>query len=254
MARLIKVRWFDAKSILTKTQIAGLDYCLNPYVGCSHGCRYCYASFMKRITGHTERWGTFVDVKRNAPQLLEKELRTKPQGKVMISSVTDPYQPLEKKYEITRSCLKVLSGSSMAAIILTKSDLILRDLDLLKRLAAVEVGLTITTDDEKIRYIFEPFSPPLEERIQALQTLKQKGIPNYAFIGPLLPCNPRRLAEMIAEVTDQVLMDRINYPWKVRKIYASHNLLYALDERYYEETSSEVSDLLRSLGVRVSQV
>lgn len=254
MARLIKVRLFDAKSILTKTRITGLDYCLNPYVGCSHGCRYCYASFMKKITGHTERWGSFVDIKRNAPQLLEKELRRKPQGKVMISSVTDPYQPLEEKYEITRNCLKVLSGSSMAAIILTKSDLILRDLDVLRRLSSVEAGLTITTDDEKIRYIFEPFSPPLQKRIQTLRTLKQKGIPNYAFIGPLLPCNPRRLAEMIARVTDDVLIDRMNYAWKVRKIYASHNLLYGLDERYFEETSAELSDLLRSLGVRATQV
>ncbi|MGQ9603986.1 MAG: radical SAM protein [bacterium] len=254
MARPIKVGFSEAKSILTRTRIAGLDWCLNAYVGCSHGCRYCYASFMKRMTGHTEEWGKFVDLKLNAPQLLERELKRKPSGKVMISSVTDPYQPVEKKYEITRKCLSVLTNASMAVVILTKSDLIVRDIDLLKRLGSVEAGLTITTDDERIRQIFEPFSPSLDRRIEALARLKMEKIPNYAFIGPLLPCNPGRLAEIIARVTSEVLIDKINYPWKVQRIYAKYNLLHALDDRYFEEAKMELSGRLTSLGVNVKAV
>ncbi len=254
MARLIKIRSIDAKSILTKTGISGLDYCLNPYVGCSHGCKYCYASFMKKMTGHTDEWGEFVDVKRNAAVLLQRELRRKPPGKVIISSVTDPYQPLEKKYEITRQCLNLLAGSSMAVVVLTKSDLIVRDIDLLKRIGSVEAGLTITTDDERIKRIFEPFSPSIARRIDALAQLRTEGIPNYAFIGPLLPCNPLRLAEAIARVTNEVLIDRMNYSWKVYHIYKANNLLHALDDDYFEENTIKISDRLKSLGVSVTVV
>jgi DNA repair photolyase len=254
MTRLIKVRSIDAKSILTKTGISGLDYCLNPYVGCSHGCKYCYASFMRKMTGHTEEWGKFVDLKRNAAVLLERELRRKPPGKVMISSVTDPYQPLEKKYEITRQCLNLLASSSMAVVVLTKSDLIIRDIDLLKRMGSVEAGLTITTDDERVKRIFEPFSPSIARRIEALAKLRKEGIKNYAFIGPLLPCNPLRLAEAIASVTDEVIIDKMNYSWKVYHIYQANDLLHALEDHYFEENTIRISDRLKALGVNVTVV
>jgi DNA repair photolyase len=95
----LNIKEIKVKSILTKTGIPGIDYCINPYVGCSHGCIYCYATFMKRYTGHTEEWGSFVDVKSNAPEVLQRQLKKMTQaGNIIISSVIDPYQPVEAKH------------------------------------------------------------------------------------------------------------------------------------------------------------
>ncbi len=96
---IMTIKEIKVKSVLTKTGIPGVDYCINPYVGCSHSCRYCYATFMTRYSGHTEAWGEFVDIKVNAPEVLEKEIKRKKKGRVIISSVTDAYQPVEGKYQ-----------------------------------------------------------------------------------------------------------------------------------------------------------
>jgi DNA repair photolyase len=189
------VREIECKSILTKSSIEGVDYAINPYVGCQHGCVYCYAIFMKRFTGHKEEWGTFVDVKVNAAMVLAKQMRRAKLGNIVFGTVTDPYQPLEKKYQITRACLEVLTaydGSTELAevfpvSILTKSNLVLRDLDLLRRLRDIEVGFTITTLDEDTRRLFEPRSSPISARLEALAELAEAGIRTWAFCGPLLP-------------------------------------------------------------------
>jgi DNA repair photolyase len=146
------VREIECKSILTKSGIEGVDYALNPYVGCGHGCVYCYASFMKRFTGHKEEWGAFVDVKVNAADVLARQMKRAKRGNIVSGTVTDPYQPLEERYEITRVCLKVLADYDSPVSILTKSNLVLRDLDLLRRLKDVEVGLTITALDDEVHH------------------------------------------------------------------------------------------------------
>jgi DNA repair photolyase len=213
-----------ARSILSKSGIPGIDYCLNPYTGCSHGCKYCYATFMKRFTGHLETWGSFVDAKINAPQVLQRQLKNAARGNVMISSVTDPYQPTESQFKITRRCLEVLLAYQFPVRILTKASLVLRDLDLIRKFDEMEVGITITTDDDKIRQIFEPNAPSIETRVQALKELSENGIKTYAFIGPLLPLNPEALAEKIRPYIQSVLIDRMNYPSKTRKIYEAGKL------------------------------
>jgi len=181
------VREIECKSVLTKSGIEGVDYALNPYVGCGHGCVYCYASFMKRFTGHKEEWGTFVDVKINAAEVLARQMRRAKRGNIASGTVTDPYQPLEREYKITRTCLEVLTDYDFPVSILTKSDLVLRDLDLLRRLRDVEVGFTITSLDEEVRRIFEPRSSPAVARLAALAELAGAGVKTWAFCGPLLP-------------------------------------------------------------------
>ena len=121
------VREITAKSVLSKSQV--YDYVVNPYVGCSHSCRYCYAAFMKRFTGHREKWGEFVDIKINAPELLAGEIRKKRPGRVWVSGVCDPYQAAEKKYRLTRRCLEVLLENQWPVTIQTKSSLVLRDIE-----------------------------------------------------------------------------------------------------------------------------
>jgi DNA repair photolyase len=226
------IREIKVKSILTRSGIPGVDYCINPYVGCYHGCKYCYATFMKRFTGHTDEWGSFVDVKINAPEVLQKELRRKEKGRVIISSVTDAYQPVEGKYKITRQCLEVLSEHQYEVDILTKSPLVLRDIDILKRIRDIDVGITITTDDDRIRKVFEPNAPPINTRINALKRLHENGIKTYVFIGPVLPMNPDALVEKIAPYAGGVLIDRMNYISKTVSIYRSMNLTRWLDRGF----------------------
>jgi DNA repair photolyase len=181
------VREIECKSILTKSGITGVDYAINPYVGCAHGCTYCYAVFMKRFTGHEEEWGTFVDIKVNAPEVLTKQLRRAKPGNISFGTVTDAYQPLEREYGITRACLEALLDHPLPVSILTKSALVLRDLDLIKKLKDVEVAFTITTLDEEVRRRFEPGASPIAARLEALRAISEAGIPTWAFCGPLLP-------------------------------------------------------------------
>ena len=224
------IREIKAKSILTRSGIPGVDYCVNPYVGCSHGCRYCYATFMKKYTGHTEPWGGFVDVKTNAPEILQRQLKRASMGRVMISSVTDAYQPIESKYKLTRQCLEILLQYQFPVDILTKSPLVLRDTDLIKKFKDIEVGITITTNDEKISRVFEPNAPSIMARIRTLRALHDKGINTYAFIGPVLPMNPEALSEKINPHVDSIIIDRMNYSSKTLKIYKRMNLNKWLDK------------------------
>ncbi|HHT9114311.1 MAG TPA: DUF5131 family protein [Candidatus Wunengus sp. YC65] len=229
------IREIKAKSILTKSGIPGVDYCINPYVGCSHGCRYCYATFMKRYTGHTEAWGSFVDVKINAPEILQRQLKRASMGRVMISSVTDAYQPIESKYKLTRQCLEILLQSQFPVNILTKSPLVLRDIDLIKKFKDIEVGITITTNDEKISRVFEPNAPSIIARIRTLKTLHDSRIKTYAFIGPVLPMNPEALSEKINPHVDSIIIDRMNYTSKTLKIYQRMNLNEWLDKDFIDD-------------------
>ncbi|MCG2686361.1 radical SAM protein, partial [Candidatus Parcubacteria bacterium] len=130
----MKTALIQCKTLLTKSRLPEADYCINPYIGCSHECVYCYSRFKKRFTGHTEKWGEFVDIKINAPEVLEKQLSRNPKkGVALLGSVTDAYQPVEKKYKITRAILKVLLKYDFPVSVLTKSDLVTRDVDLFKQ-------------------------------------------------------------------------------------------------------------------------
>jgi len=250
----MKVKEIFAKTILTKTAIPGFDYCINPYVGCGHGCRYCYASFMKRFTGHLEPWGEFVDVKVNAPYLLRKQLKRARHGVVALSTVTDPYQPLEKKYQLTRKCLEALLDAQLSVDLLTRSPLCLKDMDLFKRFKRIEVGFSVTTHDERIKRIFEPCSPSILSRVKALKALRQEKIGTYAFIGPMLPLDPKLLVAMLDGVIDEVLIDRMNYPNKVKAVYRKAGLDQYLEEDYFQMTGRELKERFEKKGISVSMI
>lgn len=183
----MKIREIRAKSVLSRSGLPGCDYALNPYVGCQHACVYCYARFMRRFTGHKEPWGCFIDVKINAPEVLERELGKVKPGVIFLSSVTDPYLPLERRYRITRKCLEILVQFDFPLEILTKSDLVLRDIDVLKRIKSVDVGLSLSILDRKVSGIFEPFASSPQRRIAALERIRRTGISTYAFISPIMP-------------------------------------------------------------------
>jgi DNA repair photolyase len=250
----MKIKEVFAKTILTKTAISGFDYCINPYVGCGHGCRYCYASFMKRFTGHKEPWGEFVDVKVNAPHLLKRQLGRIRSGTVALSTVTDPYQPLERKYQLTRRCLEVLLEKQLGVNVLTRSSLCLRDIDLFRQFRDIQVGFSIPTQDERIRKIFEPHSPSIESRVRALTVLHEKQVRTYAFIGPMLPLNPKELLALLEGVIDEALIDRMNYPNKVKALYRRNGLEAFLEEDYFQVTGLELKEEFEKIGVGVSMI
>ncbi len=178
-------REIQAKSLLTKSGIT--DYCVNCYVGCAHGCIYCYARFMKRFSGHEEPWGKFVDARINAPGLLAREVKRKPPGRVFVSSVCDAYQPAEKRYGLTRECVKILVEAGFHPSILTKSKLVARDFDILQGYSNCSVSCTLTTMDEQLRFRIEPGASPTRERIAVLEEACNRGISAGAFLGPFMP-------------------------------------------------------------------
>ncbi len=239
------IQEIQAKTILSNSQV--YPYVINPYTGCQHNCTYCYARFMKRFTGHKEPWGQFVDVKINAPDLLEKEVTKKKPAKVWVSGVCDPYQPLERKYLITRKCLEILAQNDWAVAIQTRSPLILRDVDILERGKNFEAGLSITTADDHIRMIFEPNAPSIEERIAALDSLHKAGIKTYAMIAPILP-GAEDLAELLAGKIDCVIIDRMNYnhaDW----VYRKYDLLNKKSDAYFDQTERILSSAFSKLGI-----
>jgi DNA repair photolyase len=210
----LQVREIECKSLLNKSALA--DYCINPYVGCEHACRYCYAeSYTRRFTRHKEPWGEFVDVKANAAVVLAREIKRKLRGTVFISSLTDPYQPLERKYEVTRQLLEILLRHQFPITIQTKSTLVLRDLDLVRQFREAEVGFTITTLNDEVRKAFEPASSPVEKKLEAIKKLKQEGVKVYVFFGPLLPGISDQnlegyLTQMAQAKVDYIYVDKLN--------------------------------------------
>ena len=144
---------------------------------------------MKRFTAHEENWGEFVDIKMNAIELMQKKVKLahKIDGTVLLGSVTDAYQPLERKYQITRGLLEKLLQTNLSVTILTKSDLVLRDIDLLKQFKKITVGITITTTDDQVSHILEPGATLAQKRLEALEVLSKHNIDTYAFVGPIIP-------------------------------------------------------------------
>jgi DNA repair photolyase len=231
---MMKIAEVAAKSLLNKSKI--YDYCVNAYTGCQVGCRYCYARlFMPRYSGHAEPWGTFIDVKVNAVEVLAKQAARARKGVVWVSSVCDAYQAVEEKYRLTRGCLEVLARHGFPVSVQSKSALLLRDIDVFRRFAEFEAGFTITTDDERIARLFEPAASSVAERIEALAVLKANGLRTFAFVGPILPGNPEALAAALQGKADRVLIDRMNYVDTVAEFYRRHNLEYALKPAFFED-------------------
>lgn len=241
----MNIREIYAKSILSKSQV--YDYALNPYVGCRHGCIYCYAKFMKRFTGHRESWGDFVDVKINAPELLAYEVKKKKAGRVWISGVCDPYQPLEKKYMITKRCLAILAENGWPFTVQTKSPLVLRDLEILKSAGNAEAVFTVTTADERIRKIFEPGAPPSSKRIEALAKLHSAGIKTFAMVAPILP-GAEGLASALKGKVGYVILDRLNYHY-ADWAYKRYGMQWAMEDDFFSQKGKELRPAFEREGI-----
>ncbi len=265
-----RVRRAKARSALTPSGLEGFDWALNPYLGCSHRCVYCYAPSVLGV--ERESWGRRVEARQNMPSLLSRELRRKERGTVGISTVTDPYQPAERRYQLTRFCLDRLARHEWPVGILTKSDLVVRDLDLLGRLSEVEVGFTVTTLDEHQRRLLEPGAPPVPRRLAAMRLLSDAGVPTYAFLGPIFPTTTsvelRELVRLVhAAGARYILVDRLNLRRGVwlsilKALSADQGLLETARRRlfpgsgeadFYPRAFDLVEEEARGLGMTMSR-
>lgn len=179
----MKIKEIEVKSVMTKSNLPVADFSVNPYVGCAHACKYCYASFMKRFTSHPEPWGDFVDVKLWPEMKSTKRYAGK---EAFLGSVTDCYQPCEAKYRRTRTLLEQLKGSGISISIATKSDLVLRDLDLIRTFPNARISWSINTLDEDFRSAMDR-GVSIERRLEAMRQFYDAGIDTTCFISPIFP-------------------------------------------------------------------
>lgn len=179
----VQIRQIDTKNVLSKSNLPVCDYSANPYIGCPHACKYCYASFMKRFTGHQGSWGSFLDVK----QWPKIEHPKKYAGEeIFIGSVTDPYNPFEERYGRTRALLEQLAGSGATITIATKSDLILRDLELIQSFPNARVSWSVNTLDECFRADMDE-AVSIERRLAAMKVFHAADVRTTCFISPIFP-------------------------------------------------------------------
>ena len=247
------IKEITIKTALSPSKLPGLDYALNPYRGCEHACVYCYAPSV--IHWDKGKWGELVEVKVNLPRILSKELRVKKKGVVGLGTVTDPYQPAEKKYEITRRCLELLLMHDFPVCIQTKSSLVLRDMDLLKKFSNIEVGVTLTALDESVREKLEPGASSVDERLRALEELSKNGINTWVFFGPVMPyiTDVKALVDAIAKVKPKyVLVDKLRLKegvwervrgfiaWFKPELLVGYERIFLKGEDYYSEVFERV--------------
>lgn len=209
-------RIVECKSALSPSRLPGLDWALNPYRGCTHSCAYCYAQDVTRFEP-TRPWGDVLEVKSNIVHVLRKELRRKRQGVVGVGTVTDPYQLAEERFKLTRGCLALLKAEGMEVSILTKSPLVVRDLDILSGWPGAEVGLSVATMDEGLSSILERGAPGPSTRMDALEALNHSGVRTYLMAAPIVPGisdGKASLAELISRASSagvrKIIWDRYN--------------------------------------------
>ncbi len=229
----MEIQEIFCKTALSDSALPGLTYSLNLYRGCQHACAYCYAPCVLRIP--REHWGNRIEVKTNIPVVLRKELKTKEPGVVGISTVTDPYQPLEQKYRLTRLCLEQLLHHGFPAHIQTKSSLVERDSDLISRFSDAQVMMSIGTLNDHERRLLEPFTSPIPDRLSVLRKLSDTGIKTAIFFGPIYPTIteediPSILEKFKDSGVSEIWVDRLNLKpgvWEsISKILTHHQRIY----------------------------
>ena len=231
------------------------QYYINPYVGCMIGCDFCFVADRAHLSRELEGlprlpWGRWLDVKVNAPEVLAREVRQFPPGPVRVSPVlTDPYQPAERRFRITRGCLEVLVDTGFVPLILTRAERVLEDLDLFRRFPRIAIGFSIPSDDERMRAIFEPGADPLEARFAALRVLREAGVRTFAVVQPLLPMNPDRLVDRLAPLVSAVRIDRMHHLHRSAHLYRQHGLESAMTDSFAREMQETLRRGFEQRGV-----
>jgi len=252
----MKIKEITCKTALSPSSLPGLDYSLNPYKGCQHACAYCYVPNVMRF--NRSGWGHFVDVKTNIPVILAKELKKKNLGVVGISTVTDPYQPVEKKYKLTRYCLEQLLIHDFPICIQTKSKLVLRDIDIVSKFPNAEVMVSIATLNDDERKLLEPYSSSIQDRLDILQQFSNAGVETSVFFGPIYPTIK---VEDLSGIIDtflqygatEIMIDKFNIKpgiWNVLEgTFPNHKHLIK-DVSYFKQIFDETQKICKQKKVK----
>ena len=243
------------KSVLNKSKLGG--YTINPYIGCAHNCVYCYANYYWKNLG-IEKKENEIEIKINSPDVLclqLKKLKSKKE-RVFISSITDPYQPIEKKYEISRKIIYLLSKFRFPTSILTKSSLVSRDIDIIKSFDC-EVGFTIMCDESWRKHL-EPNASKIDERIGYLEDFSREGIKTFIFIGPIIPEITDNLVENFPRINvNKIIFDKLNFHGNEHLEKIKHfsekfglNFQKFFDEQYYQEMKKKIINLAKSRNIK----
>lgn len=253
------IREIEVQSVMTKSSLPVGGFSVNPYVGCPHACKYCYASFMKRFTSHTEPWGTFLDVKHWKPITNPHKYDGQ---RIVIGSVTDGYNLYEEEFCRTRRLLEELKGTNAEIMICTKSDLVLRDLDLLKKFPKVTVSWSINTLDEQFRMDMDR-AVSIERRIEAMKKVYEAGIRTVCFVSPIFPgiTDVKSIIGRVRDFADLIWLENLNLRGQFKGtimnyIRENHPDVYALyDEiynkkrmNYWESLEKEISMFAKQNG------
>ncbi len=218
----MSITQINCKSALSPSKLPGLTYSLNPYHGCQHNCAYCYAPFvLHRLPRST--WGSHINIKRNLPTILAKELPKKKPGTVGIATVTDPYQPIEKTYKVTRYCLEQLLRYDFPISIQTKNHLVTRDSDILCKFTNAEIMVSIGTLNDTERQVLEPHSSSISERFNIIKHYQDKGIKTSVFFGPIYPSvSPQNISAILEKFRKQNVTDLMIDSFHLRKEVSTH--------------------------------
>jgi len=255
----MKIKEIQAKSIIVKSNLPEADFVINPYIGCMHGCKYCYARFMKRFTNHAEPWGSFSDVKINAPDLIPKDANKYKNKSIVIGSVTDPYQPIERKYKLTRKILEKLMPLQPHLSLMTKSDLVIGDIDLFKQFKDCFVAISLSVLDDKTRKELEPLASSADKRINALKNLHKANIPTALFISPIFPeiTDWEKIINETKSFVDEYWFENLNlYPSIKGEIYGflrknkpelmeKYKSIYSKDSDYWKREEKKIEEFCK---------
>lgn len=247
MKNEILIRNIETKNVMTKSNLPVGGYSVNPYVGCTHACKYCYASFMKRFTGHSEEWGTFLDVKDWG--VIKNPQKYKGQ-RVVIGSVTDGYNPQKEEFENTRKLLFQLKDSGAEILICTKSDLVVRDIDLLKDMGHVTVSWSVNTLDEAFKDDMDK-AVSIERRIRAMKEVYDAGIRTVCFVSPVFPgiTDFEAIFERVKDQCDLFWLENLNLRGGFKKdimdyIAGKHPELVPLYDKIYNKKDRSYFEML----------
>lgn len=254
------IKEIEAKNVITKSNLPVCDFSVNPYTGCTHACKYCYASFMKRFTNHSEPWSEFLDVKhwdkiKNPKKYAGKEL--------FIGSVTDPYNPQEEIYGRTRALLTELQGSGAKLSIATKSDLILRDLDLIKTFPDARVSWSINALDEAFKDDMDK-AVSIERRLSAMKAFHKAGVRTTCFISPIFPgiTDVKAIIEQAKEHCNLIWLENLNLRGSYKAVIMDYikekypallplyqDIYNRGDRSYWEALDTELKEYASEIGL-----
>ncbi len=244
---MVNVNEIMAASILTPQKVGSLsqhfDFTINPYAGCAFACSYCYVP--KFPSSHeVHEWGSWVNVKMNAPELIRRERAKIFGSRIFFSSATDPYQYLELKYRLTRACLKEMLNYPPEHLTLhTRSHLMLQDIDLIRAFGdRLIVGISLPTDDDRVRKEFEPNAPSIFRRLELMRKLSENGVAVYVSMAPLLPCNPDRLVQMVSPYTGKVWVDTMRWLDVMRTPHLLDRYKTFFEEAHYSRLAQEIEE------------